>query len=224
MNVAVKPIMGSATDERVMMHGCIRTSHAVMSYPVSFRDVHADSLFGMRIFAEMGVEAGSMVLFTSGSSEYAHFWPYEIAVSNLEGCVAIAENFMFDAGRSEMFMRRLPIKVAFGITDAILDGLAALKLDPVKAFAPAGVICARDGAADRLAGMGFAPWRMVSFGPAFGFVSPQGKTFYDSDQWLIEDVGGELLITARAPRALPIVRLPTGVKGSALNDGQFSLA
>lgn len=224
MNVAAKPIMGSATDERVMMHGCIRTSHAVISYPVSFRDVHADSLFGMHIFQKMGVEPGSMVMFTSGSSEYAQFWPYEISVANLEGCVAIAENFVFDAGRSEMFMRRLPIKVAFGITDAILDGMAALKLDAVKAFQPAGLICARDGAADRLKELGFAPWRMVSFGPAFGFVTPDGETFYDQDQWLIEEVGGELVITARRARALPLVRLPTGVRGSVDADGRFSLA
>jgi len=223
MNIAAKPIMGSATDERVMMHGRIRTAHAVMSYPVSFRDVYADSLFGMRMFQKMGVEAGSIVLFTSGSSEYAQFWPYEISVSNLKGCVAIAENFIFDAGRSEMFMRRLPIKVAFGITDAILDGMAALKLDVVKAFQPAELICARDGAADRLKELGFAPWRIVSFGPAFGYVSPEGETFYDEDEWLVEEANGELLITARNARTLPLVRLPTGVKGSVDESRRFSL-
>lgn len=222
MNVAAKPIMGSATDERVMMIGCIRTSHAVMSYPVSFRDVHADAAFGARMFRTMAVEAGSVVMFTSGSSEYANFWPYEVAVSDLEGCVAIAENFVFDAGRSEMFMRRLPVKVAFGITDAILDGMDALKLDAKTAFTPAGLICARDGAADRLKALGFSPWQMVSFGPAFGFVSPSGETFYDNDEWLLEEAGGELLITARSARALPLVRLRTGVAGS-VEDGRFVL-
>ena len=224
MDVAVKPIMGSADDFRVMMHGCIRTSHTVMSYPVSFRDVHADSLFGERMFRKMGVEPGSIIMFTSGSSEYAHFWPYEISVSNLDSCVAIAENFIFDAGRSEMFMRRLPIKVAFGITDAILDGMAALKLEAATAFAPAGVICARDGAADRLKELGFAPWRMVNLGPTFGFVSPQGETIYDTDEWLIEEAAGELLITARSVRALPLVRFRTGVMGSVSSEGTFSLA
>lgn len=216
--------MGSAGDERTMMIGCIRTPHAVMSYPVSFRDVYADALFGMRIFQRMGVAKGSVVMVTSGSSEYAHFWPYQVAVEQLEGCVAIAENFMFDAGRSEMFMRRLPVKVAFGITDAILDGMSALNIDTAQAFTPAEIICARDGAATRLQELGFAPWRMVSFGPAFGFVSPEGGTFYDTDEWLVEDGGGELLITAVNGRALPLVRLPTGVRGSVDSDHNFSLA
>ena len=224
MNIAAKPIMGSADDDGIMIIGCIRTSHAVMTYPVSFRDVHADASFGMRMFERMGVTAGSVVMVTSGSSEYAHFWSFQVAVVQLEGCVAVAENFIFDAGRSEMFMRRLPVKVAFGITDAILDGMAALKLDVATAFAPAGVICARDGAATRLQELGFSPWRMVSMGPAFGFVSPQGETFYDKDEWLIEEAGGELLITARKARALPLVRLPTGVRGTVDADRNFTLS
>jgi len=224
VDVAAKPIMGSATDDRVMMHGCIRTPHTVISYPVSFRDVHADSIFGERMFRRFGLEAGQTVMVTSGSSEYAHFWAYEIAVNNLDSCVAIAENFIFDAGRSEMFMRRLPIKVAFGITEAILDGMAALKLDAATAFAPAGVICARDHAADRIKDLGFAPWRMVNFGPAFGFVSPEGETIYDTDEWLLEQSGGELLISARRPRALPLVRFRTGVMGAVDSAGAFVLA
>ena len=224
MRAIEKPIMGSAADESVMLVGCMRTSHAVSSYPISFRDVHADATFGMRMFERMGVTAGSMVMVTSGSSEYAHFWPYEIAVVQLAGCVAIAENFIFDAGRSEMFMRRLPIQVAFGISDTILDGMLALKLDIAAAFAPAGVICARDGAASRLKELGFAPWRMVTFGPTFGFVSPEGETFYDTDEWLIEEVRGELVITARNGRALPLVRMPTGVMGTVDSDHKFTLA
>lgn len=224
MSAIEKPIMGSATDDSLMLVGCIRTSHGVRSYPVSFRDVHQDSLFGMAILAKMGVSAGSTVMFTSGSSEYAHFWPYQIAVSGLEGCVAIAENFIFDAGRSEMFMRRLPVKVAFGITEAILDGMNALNLDAARAFAPAGVICARDRAADRLVELGFQPWRMVTLGPAFGFVAPDGQTFYDTDEWLLEEASGELLISARNSRLLPLVRFPTGVRGSVDPERRFALA
>lgn len=207
-----------------MIIGCIRTAHTVMAYPVSFRDVHADAAFGSVMLQRMGAGQGSVVMVTSGSSEYAHFWPYQVAVAQLEGCVAVAENFIFDAGRSEMFMRRLPVKVAFGITESILDGMAALKLDVATAFAPAGVICARDGAATRLQGLGFSPWRMVTMGPAFGFVSPEGETFYDTDEWLIEEAGGELLITARNARALPLVRLPTGVRGAVDADHRFTLA
>lgn len=224
MSAIEKPIMGSPANDSVMMIGCIRTTHTTRSYPVSFRDIHADARFGVATFKRMGVGAGSTVLVTSGSSEYAHFWPYQIAVAELEGCVAIAENFIFDAGRSEMFMRRLPIKVAFGISDAILNGMESMNLDAAKAFAPAETICARDGAADRLQALGFAPWRMVSFGPAYGFVSPDGETFYDDQEWLLEEFDGELVISARTARALPLVRMPTGVRGTVDAEHQFTLS
>jgi len=224
VSVIEKPIMGSPADDSVMMIGCIRTAHGTRSYPVSFRDIHADSRFGIAMFERMGVGAGSHVMVTSGSSEYAHFWPYQIAVAELEGCVAIAENFIFDAGRSEMFMRRLPIKVAFGISDAILNGMESMNLDVSKAFTPAETICARDGAADRLQALGFAPWRMVSFGPAYGFVSPDGQTFYDEREWLLEEFDGELVISARTARALPLVRMPTGVRGTVDAEHQFTLS
>ena len=222
--MAARSIAGIPGNTEIMMVGCLRTPHTVTEYPVSYRDVYADTRFGASMFSRMGVQAGSVVMCTSGSSEYAHFWPYQLAVESLNACVAIGENFMFDAGRAEMFMRRLPIKVAFGVTDAILNGMGALNLDVAKAFAPAEVICARDGAADRLAALGFSPWRMVSLGVAFGFVSPQGETFHDREEWLIEEAKGELLITAVTPRAKPVVRLPTGVKGSVNADHAFSLA
>jgi hypothetical protein len=224
VSVAMTSISGIPGNTEIMIIGCIRTPHLVTEYPVSFRDVDADAKFGASVFRRLGVGAAAMVLFTSGSSEYAHFWPYQIAVASLDGCAVIAENFVFDAGRSEMFMRRLPIKVAFGITDAILDGLALMNFDVAKAFAPAELICARDGAADRLAALGFAPWRMVSFGVTFGFVSPEGETIYDRDEWLIEEAKGELVITALKARAKPVVRFPTGVFGSVDADHNFTLA
>ncbi|WP_139810041.1 hypothetical protein [Sphingomonas azotifigens] len=221
--MAARSLAGIPGNTDIMIVGCLRTPHLVTEYPVSYRDVDADARFGAAMFGKMGVVPGSMVMCTSGSSEYAHFWPYQLAVESLEACVAIGENFIFDAGRAEMFMRRFPIKVAFGISDAILDGMAALNLDTRKAFAPAEMICARDGAADRLAALGFAPWRMVSLGIAFGFVSPEGETFYDRDEWLIEEANGELLITALQNRASPVVRLRTGVKGSVSASHDFTL-
>jgi hypothetical protein len=206
-----------------VMVGCLRTIHAVMAFPVSQRDLEADTSFALTVMDRLGVHKSTMVLLTSGSSEYSHFWPYELAIERREACVAVADNFIFDAGRSEMFMRRLPIDLAFGISGQILDGMAGMKLDVAKAFVGVATICARDGAADRLKALGFSPWRMVSFGPTFGYVSPDGETFYDKNEWLLEAADGELLVTAINARAAPIVRLPTGVRGSVNSDHLFAL-
>jgi hypothetical protein len=205
------------------MVGCLRADRLTLPHPMSARDIAADARFADMFFERIGIGEGAMVLFTSGSSEYAQFWPYEQALEARNACVAVAENLLFDAGRSEMFMRRLPIELAFGIGDQILDGMAAMNLDIAKAFASTPLICARDGAADRLRDLGFSPWRMVSFGPAFGYVSPDGTSVHDDDEWLLEAPAGEILISAKNARAHSLVRYPTGVRGSVARSGGFAL-
>ena len=205
------------------MVGCLRTAGLALPHPMSKRDIDADVKFATTVFGAMGIGAGSTVLFTSGSSEYAQFWPYEQALENLGACTAIGENLFFDAGRSEMFMRRLDIDLAFGPGAEIVDGMAVMGLDAKTAYTPAKLICARDSAVGKLSELGFDPWRMVAFGPAFAFVAPDGTIYYDSNEWLLEERAGELLISARQARANPLVRFPTGIKGSIDAAGQLRL-
>ena len=63
---------------------------------------------------------------------------------------------------------------------------------------------------------------MHPIGPLWAFESPQGDgARYDESEWLIEEHAGELLLTAVAPRACPLVRLRTGVQGRvALHEGE----
>ena len=206
------------------MVGCLRTADGPLPHPMSARDIAADIRFATSIFGKMGIGAGATVLFTCGSSEYAQFWPYEQALETLGACVAVAENLPFDAGRSEMFIRRLKIDLAFGIGREIVDGMAMMGLDTAAAFKPAALICARDSAAATLVELGFAPWRMVDFGPAFAFVAPDGTTYYDRDEWLLEAPDGDLLISARQARGNPLVRFATGIAGSIDDAGALRLA
>jgi hypothetical protein len=213
----------STFDRAPWMIGCIRTGSLTFPHPLTARDIAADAKFAKTMFGKIGIAAGATVLFTSASSEYGQFWPYEQALETLGACVAVAENLNFDAGRSEMFMRRLDVELAFGVGSAILDGMQMMGLDAATAFARAGKICARAEAAGRFEEMGFKPWRLVNFGPAFGFVSPTGESFYDRDEWLIEAPVGEVLISARVARGNPLIRFPTGVSATIDGDGGFRL-
>jgi hypothetical protein len=206
------------------MVGCVRTGKLTFPHPLTLRDINADAAFAESMFERMGIRTGATVLFTSGSSEYGQFWPYEQALDSMGACVAVAENLVFDAGRSEMFMRRLNVDLAFGIGEEILDGMQMMELDPATAFGLAGKICARTGAADRLDQLGFKPWRLVDFGPTFGFVSPDGESFYDRNEWLIEAPEDEVLISARAARGNPFIRFPTGLLATIDDDGGFRLS
>ena len=205
------------------MIGCIRTGQLTIAHPLTARDIDADVNFAASIFGLMGIGEGATVLFTSASSEYGQFWPYEQALESLGACVAVAENLTFDAARSEMFMRRLAIDLAFGIGQPILDGMTMIGLDVASAFGRAGTICARVEAANQFEQLGFKPWRMIGFGPAFGFVAPDGRTYHDREEWLLEAPAGELLISARRARGNPLVRFATGVRATIDETGDFRL-
>jgi hypothetical protein len=191
-----------------------------MAYPLSHRDMEVDTRWARRFLASAGVGAGDMVAVSVACSELGHFWPYECAIESLDACVAMAENVSFDARRVEMFLRRFQVRAAFGISDEVLNGLEMVGLELHKTFASTPLLFARDGAADRLRQAGLDPWRMVTLGPLFAFVSPSGAVHYDQDEWLLESIGGEVHVTARQPRAKPMFRLPVGVKGQAPADGQ----
>ena len=174
----------------------------------------ADSRFARRLFTVAGIGAGDLVVLTAGASEYAQVWPYEAALESLGACIAIAENLRFDAGRTEMFLRRFSMRAAFGIGPAVLDGLHDMGKPLDKVFGNTPVIFARDLAVNRLRAVGLKPWRVETLGPAFAFEDPDGETYYDRDEWLIESDNGELVITALNDRANPLVRLRTGVGGA----------
>ena len=211
----------SATEnDNVAVVACFPAKGMRLAYPLSHRDVEADTRWARRFLTSVGVVAGDTVAVSAACSELGHFWPYECAIEALEACVAMAENVSFDARRTEMFLRRFEVRAAFGISDEILKGLEMAELPLHKTFASTPLIFARDGAAERLKKAGLDPWRMVTLGPLFAFVSPQGEVHYDEDEWLLESFGGEVHVSARKPRAKPLFRMPVGVAGQAPADGR----
>ena len=209
--------------DRLWMVGCLRVAGLNLAHPVSERDMAADVKFARALFEKFEIGPGFTVLMTSGSSEYAQFWPYEAALESLGACVALADNHVFDAGRSEMFARRLKVGAAFGVGEQVLLGMNQMGFDIAKVFSAVPLIFARDGTADRLRALGLSPWKMVTLGPTFAYVAPDGAAIHDENEWLLESVDEHILITSRNARAHSFVRLPTGVKGHVDVAGHLQL-
>ena len=213
-----RPARAAAND--VVLVACLQAKGLKLAYPLSRRDVEADTRWARHFLASAGVVAGDTVAVSTACSELGHFWPYECAVEALDACVAMAENVSFDARRTEMFLRRFDVRAAFGVSEEILGGLETAGLPLLETFARTPLVFARDAAAERLKKAGLDPWRMVTLGPLFAFVSPQGDVHYDQDEWLLESIAGEVVVTARNSRARPFFRLPVGVAGQAPSDTQ----
>jgi hypothetical protein len=209
--------------DRLWMVGCLRIAGLSLPYPLSERDMAADIKFARNFFQKFEIGSGFRMLFASGSSEYAQFWPYEAALESLGACVALADNHVFDAGRSEMFIRRLDVAGAFGIGEQVLIGMKQMGFDLAKVFSKVPLIFARDAAADELKALGLSPWKMVSLGPCYAYIAPDGTSFHNKDEWLLESIDQNILVSSRHARANSFVRLPTGVKGHVDMAGHLQL-
>lgn len=210
-------------DDVLWAVGSMTVGGSRLPYPVSRRDIERDTEWAQGRLQAAGVEAGAVVLFVASCGEWGQSWPYQNAAMRLSAPYLTAEDSPWDASRSEMFLRRFRCRVAFGISAGLLDGLqqAGHALDTV--FADAGCVMARPEAAVRLREAGLAPWTLLPLGPMFALAAPDDAgAVYDEQEWLVEEADGELLLTSLAPRACPLVRLHTGVRGrvvAAADDG-----
>lgn len=219
MNTRALQLSPPAPDALILI-GRIKLAGAIMPYPMHRRDIDADTEWALSLFKTMDMRDDVLSLFVSAGAETAQVWPYENAAQRLGAPLSFAENSPFDAYRVEMFLRRFPIQVAFGITHAIVQGLLDAGHDLRKAFGSAQHVVAHHDAWPLLQAANVPAWRLISLGATYAIEPPTGGgARYDQREWFVEEKGGELLLTSLASRAAPFVRMHTGVRGTVVIDG-----
>jgi hypothetical protein len=188
------------------------------SWRISHDEINCDIGTATNVLRELGV-AGSGVLWCSMLAEAGQFWPYVCGTVMAGGRLSCADATRGEATRVAMFLRLMPYGAVFGITDAILDGLADLERDPRDVFADVRILGANPGAYERLVALGMAPTRFALCGPAVAIARELGGPAYvASDAWELDSDGAGICVTARQPRAQEFTRTPVGVRGT-IEDG-----
>jgi len=193
--------------------GLLRLPGGCQPYPVSLRDIDRDTEWARTVFARLGLVPGRPMHLIGTGCDYEILWPYENALIGMKVPFGVAEPVAIDAPRSDMFLRRFRLQAVMGLSGEIVDALVAMKRDLRELLGHSTLIALPD-AATTLRAAGLAPWTQLPIGPIFAFESPaRDGALYDQREWLVEEAGGELLLTSVAPRACPFVRLRTGVRG-----------
>lgn len=204
----------------LIMIGRIRLAGAIMPYQLSHRDLEADTQWALSCLRQMALGDDQLSLFVSAGAEMAQVWPYENAAQRLGSPLAFAENSPFDAYRVEMFLRRFPHQLVFGVTAAIVQGLLDAGHELHQVFSSARHVVAHADAWKLLRAANVPAWRLIALGAAYALEPPTGGgALYDQHDWFVEAKDGELLLTSLVGRASPFVRLHTGVRGSVAVDG-----
>lgn len=201
--------------------GLLRLPSGYQPYTVSLRDIERDTAWARSVFERIGIRSGVPMHLIGAGCDNEILWPYENALIGMKVPFGVAEPVAIDAPRSDMFLRRFRMQAVMGLSGELVEALLKLGRD-LKALLGHSTIVALPDAAPALRAAGLAPWTMHPIGPLWAFESPdQDGARYDESEWLIEAHAGELLLTAVAPRACPLVRLRTGVQGRvASHEGE----
>jgi len=144
------------------------------------------------------------------------FDPFETAARELGAPYSIGEIYAFEAFRTGMYARRLPITMIFGLDRTVAEGLGD-ELAEVVARVP--VIVARPDAAGLLAAAGAQPFVVSRVGPALAVECPhRSGAHLNGAEWALAERGGELFISTAGPRAHQVSEAAVALRGT-LADG-----
>jgi hypothetical protein len=193
-----------------------------VDWPVSNTEIERAMGGAMATLSGLGVASPARALWCSVMSESAHFWPMMIGTMINGAVFSLADATRADALRVAMFARSLDLHAAFGINDAILDGLDDLDRAYGEVFGAIDVIGARPGAYERLVAAGLAPHWFVLCGPAIAIsTEPGGAARVDAGEWSLDADGDRIVISSLKPRAKTFERAPTAVRGELVDATSF---
>ena len=180
-------------------------------FEVSWDDWQRDTAWARAMLADHGVNADSGLVIVCGCPESPWFDPFETAARELGAPFSIGEIHGFEAFRTGLYARRLPITMIFGISQTVAEGLGD-ELAEVVAKVP--VIIARPDAAGLLAGADARPFIVTRVGPAIAVECPhRSGAHLNSAEWTLTERGGELFISTAGPRAHQVTEAPAGLAG-----------
>jgi hypothetical protein len=162
-------------------------------------------------------DVGGGLVIVGGMPESPWFDPFETAARELGAPYSIGEIYGFEAFRTGMYARRLPVTMIFGIDRTVAEGLGD-ELADVVARVP--VIVARPDAAGLLAEAGAAPYIVTLVGPAIAVECPyRSGAHLNGAEWTLAERGGELFLSTAGPRADQVSQVPVGLRGT-LTEGE----
>ena len=186
-------------------------------FEVGWDDWQRDVAWARAMLAGHGVGPGSGLVIVGGMAESPWFDPFETAARELGAPYSIGEIYAFEAFRTGMYARRLPITMIFGLDRTVAEGLGD-ELAEVVARVP--VIVARPDAAGLLAGAGAQPFIVSRVGPALAVECPHRTGAHvNGAEWTLAERGGELFLSTTGPRAHQVIEAATGLHGTITEGG-----
>ncbi|ONH55531.1 hypothetical protein CcI49_28915 [Frankia sp. CcI49] len=210
---------------RSPLYGIARfpTATGAVEYEVSNEDIARDTAWAAGLLEGAGLGRGTALLAIGSPFLMPWLAPFIRAASATGATIAHADRWGWDARRSEMFVRRLPIQVVLGMTADIAQSLSASGL--ITTFERVPYLLAYPDAVGTLKAAGLDPGTLAWVGPATAAsLAGGGPLRYNADEWRLDtDPDGGILVSTAGRRAASFDRTPVGLRGDVLKPGLLVL-
>ena len=188
--------------------------------PYSWADIESDVAWGARMEDLIGAARGDFLFFSYLYSQSAQSWPWMKAGFDRGAKMATGMPTQWDAYRLEMYLRLFKVKLVFGVSTGVLDGLEGAGHDIGAQFRKAGRVLALPGAWERLNAADVDAWKVRWIGPILAVDPCDGEgAHFDHGTWSFVSDQGRLLLSNKRARMTPFVRADTGVHGAVETVG-----
>ena len=185
-----------------------------VDFPVGWQELERATEWATQMLAHYELGRGSNVLLVSAGYEAPWTTALMDAARRLGATFSCSEVWGWDARRTEMFSRRLPLSMVVGLTAEVVAGLEDFG-GPAQVLGPVPHLLARPDAVTPLRQAGLDPGQFVILGPAIGLeCRERSGAHVDVREWSVRSVDGQLRLSSVAPRAKQVTDAPLGVAGT----------
>jgi len=212
--------MNTAFAERPLFVASYTDANGRQFLPLSQAEHDRRVWFYRRIVDTFHLPARQVVLIISDYNDHALTIPLQSQLHADSHIPCYAESTIFDACRTENFLRRLDMQFVIGVNTPVLDGLEAAGFKPLELFANRIVFARDEGAYQRLsANDGITLRRWMEIGPAIGMECRHGGGLHiDANEWDVEFDNGEVVLSSRLATYIDFDKVHTGFYGSAVTE------
>lgn len=188
----------------------------VIDFTVTEADHARDSAWAAEVLGAYGIGRGSHVLITATPSETPWVDSFRAGAAIVGAVHSNAEPWNWDARRAEMYIRRLQTQILIGLAPETITAMAQLA-DVGERLGSIRTILARPAAIPLLTESGIDAGVYLAVGPAVAVSAPDGEgLIFNSAEWSIESVDGQLVVSTVGPRAANFDRVQTGIAGEVI--------
>lgn len=182
------------------------------AWRVGHDEIGRDTAAAARWLEAVGIPPGGRLLVASMLSEAAQAWPLMLAALARGVQLTLTDATAAEAPRLRVMLRSLRHDAVVGVTDGLVDALAAAGALELLLDVP--LVAARPGGWERLGAAGRRVHRWCLVGPAVArSTEPGGAAEVEPAEWALGRNGDRVTVTAVAPRLETVRDLPVAVAG-----------